>query len=376
MCCRPSPQTTLFIRRQSYWDAIIRGLGWQGLLAESCCSTATRDGRRLKLESKPKSELAIARFLSRGGGFCSGQADASLKDVGLGAICPTHYNRTTADFVHRYLIKTQEQTEKVLNGLQHKSIALICDASPKAKHDEPRPKALSSLRDDRLAAKQELKACSNVLSHIGIGLEEVFPSCRCAPIDPDNEERRLHSVGDGLLAFVANKATGVARWDTVLEGPNSDTLRLILCPDQGGPLYAAYQFLAHNGANVGFIRDELHKLHAHMGRVTSCSPTIKRMTLLSGWLFRAKKSPWGTSNFASTLKEAGERNGLPYTSDAKLNFERTVDILGKTIKYNSESFSWSRWCSWAHTASTFQMSSTLLLILWSSLEDGFDRKFR
>ena len=120
-----------------------------------------------------------------------------------------------------------------------------------------RPKALSSLRDDRLAAKQELKACSNVLSHIGIGLEEVFPSCRCAPIDPDNEERRLHSVGDGLLAFVANKATGVARWDTVLEGPNSDTLRLILCPDQGGPLYAAYQFLAHNGANVGFIRDEL-----------------------------------------------------------------------------------------------------------------------
>ena len=31
------------------------------------------------------------------------------------------------------------------------------------------------------------------------------------------------------------------------------------------------------------------------------------MTLLSGWLFRAKKSPWGTSNFASTLKEAGER---------------------------------------------------------------------
>ena len=31
------------------------------------------------------------------------------------------------------------------------------------------------------------------------------------------------------------------------------------------------------------------------------------MTLLSGWLFRAKKSAWGTSNVASTLKEAGER---------------------------------------------------------------------
>ena len=26
------------------------------------------------------------------------------------------------------------------------------------------------------------------------------------------------------------------------------------------------------------------------------------------------------------------RNSLPYTSDAKLNFERTVEILGKTIR--------------------------------------------
>lgn len=59
--------------------------------------------------------------------------------------------------MHRYLVKMQEKTEKateteasnkpatlvsvciqVLKDLQHKSIALICDASPKAKHDEPR----------------------------------------------------------------------------------------------------------------------------------------------------------------------------------------------------------------------------------------------
>ncbi|CAE7230782.1 unnamed protein product [Symbiodinium sp. CCMP2592] len=392
------------------------GVGGLLALAESWCSIATRDGRRLKLESKPKSELAIARFLSRGGGFCSSQADASLKEVGLDALCPTHYNRTTADFVHRYLVKIQHKTEKVLADLQHKSIALICDASPKAKHDVWLPvfglpdclcvgtlQRLSTLLpstatasqklgaaslvaeshtkamlaeyttkqerkklEDRLAAKQELKSVANVLSHIGLDLAEVFPSSRCAPIDADSEERRLHCVGDMLYGYVINKSTGDARWDTVAEG-----LRLVLCPDQGSALYATYEYMCHCGGSVNLIRDELHKINNHMGRVTSCSPVIKRMTLLSGWLFRAKKSPWGTSNFASTLKEAGERNSLPYTSDAKLNFERTVEILGKTIKYNSESFSWSRWCSWAHTSATFQMSSTLLLILWSSLEDGF-----
>ncbi|CAE7232876.1 unnamed protein product [Symbiodinium necroappetens] len=344
------------------------------------------NGRRLKLECKPKSEMAISRFLSRGGGFCSSQADASLKEVGLESLCPTHYNRTTADFVHRYLCKTQAKVQQVLSGLKNKSIALICDASPKAKHDESSdklavaamvadshtkavlgeqtkpqdkkklPKALNALKEDRLSAKQELKAVANVLSHIGLSLDQLFPTSPCIAVDPDTEERRLHAVGDEVMGYVVNRETGISRWDTHM-------------PDE---------------ALRRFIRDELHKIHAHMGRVTSCSPIIKRMTLLSGWLFRAKKSPWGTSNVASTLKEAQpddvlmelfsrdilKENDLPFTSDAKLNFQRTVDILGKTIKYNSESFSWSRWCSWAHTAAHFQMSSTLLLILWSSIEVG------
>ncbi|CAE7241511.1 unnamed protein product [Symbiodinium microadriaticum] len=258
--------------------------------------------------------MAVARFLSRGGGFLSQQGDASLKDVGLDAICPSHYNRTTADFVHRYLAKTQLKTQQALEKMRHKSLAIICDASPKAKHD----------------------AVSNALDHIGLSLDNLFPSCPCAPVDADSEVRRQHTLNDEVLSFVVKRDTGASRWDTVVEGQGCNSLRLILCPDQGGPLYSAYQFLAHHGANVGFIRDELHKLHAHMGRVTSCSPTIKRMTLLSGWLFRAKKSPWNTSNFASTLKEAHQddvlmelfsrdilrENNLPHTSDAKLNFER------------------------------------------------------
>ena len=187
MCCRPSAQTTHSIRRPSSWAARAGGGGGREgslALAESCCSTATRDGRRLKLESKPKSELAIARFLSRGGGFCSSQADASLREVGLEALCPTHYNRTEKSCepveVRARLRQSPPRVQHMISGrrptsctailsrckrrrrrqpkpklptnpqpsclfasrfsrtCKHKSIALICDASPKAKHDEPR----------------------------------------------------------------------------------------------------------------------------------------------------------------------------------------------------------------------------------------------
>ena len=203
---------------------------------------------------------------------------------------------------------------------------------------------------------------ANALDHIGLSLDDIFPSCPCVSVDGDNEERQQHALNDKCLSYVINKESGKCRWDTIMDG--RDHLRLVLCPDQGGPLYAAYQFLAGANASIGFVRDELplrckvnilfhfavlptvyssfvlgcadlsHKLHAHCGRTTSCSQLVKRpfsgicsvtpsvlllpfnlkflslcpeMTLLSGWLFRAKKSPWNTSNFASTLKEAGER---------------------------------------------------------------------
>ena len=120
-----------------------------------------------------------------------------------------------------------------------------------------RPKALNALREDRLAAKQELKAVSNALDHIGLSLDNLFPSCPCAPVDADSEVRRQHTLNDEVLSFVVKRDTGASRWDTVVEGQGCNSLRLMLCPDQGGPLYSAYQFLAHHGANVGFIRDEL-----------------------------------------------------------------------------------------------------------------------
>lgn len=117
-----------------------------------------------------------------------------------------------------------------------------------------RPKALNALKEDRLSAKQELKAVANVLSHIGLSLDQLWPSSPCNAVDPDTEERRLHTVGDEVMGYVVNRETGISRWDTHMP---DEALRLIFCPDQGGPLFAAFQFLAFNNAKVGFIRDEL-----------------------------------------------------------------------------------------------------------------------
>ena len=87
------------------------------------------------------------------------------------------------------------------------------------------------------------------------------------------------------------------------------------------------------------------------------------------------------------------RNGLEESGDARFNFTRVVQILEKTMKKpethtarlapvvdcsriilvtprnrKGSSFSWSRWCSWAHTAASYQYSCHLLQLFWSAME--------
>ena len=63
-------------------------------------------------------------------------------------------------------------------------------------------------------------------------------------------------IEDKPWAYITDLSSGVSRWDCPTQ-ENEGHLRLILCPDEGGPLWSAYQFLAHSGAAVGFRRDEL-----------------------------------------------------------------------------------------------------------------------
>ena len=132
-----------------------------------------RDGRSLRLDAKPKTQLAIERFLSRGGGFFGTSPDQSLHDLGLENIVPSHGTRPgtllaqdwflvldnlsarkTSDFVFRYMCKlnravTQEScftqptnihrlTFQELAIQRHPSLGILCDASPKANMDAAR----------------------------------------------------------------------------------------------------------------------------------------------------------------------------------------------------------------------------------------------
>ncbi|CAE7775215.1 unnamed protein product [Symbiodinium sp. CCMP2456] len=374
---------------------------------------ATKDGRKLRGDCKPRAELAIDRFISRGGG--TQQADYAF------------VHRTTSDFMCRYTRKTETTIKEAFANMRIKSLGVLCDSSPKAKMDASRllslllpstapaedklqvaemlansrstnlvadpkkgelrkklPKALNAIKQDRLSSRQELKALINILSHVGVSLDLCWPRQPLIPADPEKEERFLHKL---TLAFLFDRQTGISKWDTPM---STDHVRLVICPDQGGPMFCCYQYLAHLGASVALTRDELllvctvnvrvqawpnhDNVHGQSHVLFSVCQESFRMTTLCGWLFRAKKSPWNTSGFAATLAEARpddilmemfqrdilKENGMEETTDIKLNFTRVMEILGQTAK----------WCSFSHTAKRFQMSATLLLIFWSAMEVG------
>ena len=126
--------------------------------------------------------------------------------------------------------------------------------------DTCRPKALSALREERMAAKQELKAISNVLSYAGVALDSIFPDNALRPPVPGQEERLSFKVGNEQWAFIVNPSTLECRWDTP-QISESKHVRLVLCPDEGGPLYSGFQFLCHNDAAVALHRDESHRVY-------------------------------------------------------------------------------------------------------------------
>ena len=158
---------------------------------------------------------------------------------------------------------------------------------------ELRPRRLGEIQQKRLASRENLKAVSNVLQHVALDLDSIFSSDVLQPIRPSCEERLIHRVGDHRLAYVRNKETGDCRWDHPRKDP--DLLRLVLSPDEGGPLFCGYQFLSSKGGAVILNRDEScpacnldlleyvlpsnsrrHKLHNHHQRLLHSSSLMHR----------------------------------------------------------------------------------------------------
>ena len=100
-----------------------------------------------------------------------------------------------------------------------------------------------------------MKAISNILDYAGIKLESIFPSEPLTPVEAGTEVRTSCKIDGQTWSFIINTQTKEARWDTPTTS-NIDHTRLVLCPDEGSPLFSAWQFLTYNNAAVGFNRDE------------------------------------------------------------------------------------------------------------------------
>ena len=113
-----------------------------------------------------------------------------------------------------------------------------------------RPKTLSRIKQERLASKEHMRAVLHSLELLDVQLipaENAYPAA-----DPSQSVYRDYHDG---RAFLYSAASGEATWMTFQESPQMT--RVILNPDEGGPLHTGYQFLAAKGLPISFRRDEL-----------------------------------------------------------------------------------------------------------------------
>ncbi|CAE7525593.1 unnamed protein product [Symbiodinium natans] len=157
------------------------------------------------------------------------------------------------------------------------------------------PKTISKVHQERLASREHLQAVVRMTNLLSVEL--VRPHVGLKGADPSNKLARLTY---GKYSFLCHTETGRAEWEQI----STDIMRLVLQADQGGPLYAAYQFLAGKGYPVAFSRDEV----------------------MSGADRLVNESP------PESVADRPDRNGFKVEEDASLNFDRVVAVLHKVCK--------------------------------------------
>ena len=119
-------------------------------------------------------------------------------------------------------------------------------------NNKSRPRALSALKEERLAAKEQIKAATNILQHLGYDFDQCFPRRPLRQIG-NGESRFVHNLNGERRDFIVTEA-GEAVWDFPDRG---DHLRVVFHPDEGSALFAGYEYLAQQGCAVALRRDEL-----------------------------------------------------------------------------------------------------------------------
>ncbi|CAE7820525.1 unnamed protein product [Symbiodinium sp. CCMP2592] len=115
-----------------------------------------------------------------------------------------------------------------------------------------RPKTIGKLRQQKLAAREHLKAVLHVVSLLDLQLQPPSPLLR--PVKHEQHERRDYYDG---RAYITDQTTGAAVWNDIPVEQAPGLVRIVLCPDEGSPLYSGFQFLAQRGLPLALLRDEL-----------------------------------------------------------------------------------------------------------------------
>lgn len=119
----------------------------------------------------------------------------------------------------------------------------------------PRPRTIGRLRQERLSSREHMRAVLHSLDLLDLELAPLPVSYRAA----DAEKHECREMYGGNRAFIFNYESGVAEWvcsPDLEEGGADLGVRVTLHPDEGGPLFCAWQFLASLDLPVGFCRDE------------------------------------------------------------------------------------------------------------------------
>ena len=133
----------------------------------------------------------------------------------------------------------------------------------------PRPRAISGIKQRKLAAREHLRAVLNCLNQLDLDLST--PETILRPIDTSCEMRTHYDN----IPFVTDQNTGCSRWDAPCEYMENSHLRLVLGADEGSPLFAAVQFLHSRDVAVRLVRDELQlgpKIRVMQCFVSVCAP--------------------------------------------------------------------------------------------------------
>ena len=161
-------------------------------------------------------------------------------------------NGGTAEGSRQFICQLRSQQEQTSNsGTDVTRLTrshVVCSKYNPLLLSRLRPKTISKVHQERLASREHLQAVVHMTNLLSVEL--VRPHVGLKGADPSNKLARLTY---GKYSFLCHTETGRAEWEQI----STDIMRLVLQADQGGPLYAAYQFLAGKGYPVAFSRDEV-----------------------------------------------------------------------------------------------------------------------